>query len=79
MFTPELQKEFLRRMMYKTKMPAAFDNGEFELFFQPQFDISSNELRGFEALLRWNEPELGKISPEDFIPVAEESGFIKIL
>lgn len=79
MFTPELQKEFLRRMMYKTKMPAAFDKGEFELFFQPQFDISSNELRGFEALLRWNEPELGKISPEDFIPVAEESGFIKVL
>lgn len=79
MFTPELQKEFLRRMMYKTKMPDAFEKGEFELFFQPQFDISSNELRGFEALLRWNEPELGKISPEDFIPVAEESGFIKTL
>lgn len=79
MFTPDLQKEFLLRMMYKTKMPGAFERGEFELFFQPQFDIASSELRGFEALLRWNEPELGKISPEDFIPVAEESGFINIL
>jgi len=79
MFTPELQKEFLRRMMYKTKMPGAFERGEFELFFQPQFDIASSELRGFEALLRWNQPEVGRISPEEFIPVAEESGFINIL
>lgn len=79
MFTPEMQKEFLRRVIYKTKMPAAFEKGEFELFFQPQFDIASNELRGFEALLRWNEPEFGKISPEEFIPIAEESGFINTL
>lgn len=79
MFNSEMQKEFLRSLMYKTKMPSAFEKGQFDLFFQPQFDISSNTLRGFEALLRWNEPELGNISPEDFIPVAEESGFILTL
>ena len=79
MFTPEMQKAFLRALQYRTKMPSSYENGEFELFFQPQFNISTNELRGFEALLRWNEPELGKISPEDFIPIAEESGFIKVL
>lgn len=79
MFSPEMQKNFLRKVMYKNKMPSSFENGEFDLFFQPQFDISSNTLRGFEALLRWDEPELGNISPEDFIPVAEESGFILTL
>lgn len=75
-FTPEMHKQFLRKISYKNKMPEAFKNGDFELYFQPQFDIASNALRGFEALLRWNDSELGRISPEEFIPVAEESGFI---
>lgn len=79
MFTPEIQKEFLLRMRYKSKMPSAFEHGEFVLFFQPQFNIASNDLRGFEALLRWNDQELGRIAPDDFIPVAEESGFINTL
>lgn len=79
MFTPEIQKEFLLRMRYKSKMPSAFEHGEFILFFQPQFNIASNDLRGFEALLRWNDKELGRIAPDDFIPVAEESGFINTL
>lgn len=79
MFTPEMHKEFLRKVMYKNKMPSSFEKGEFALFFQPQFDIAKNTLRGFEALLRWNEHEFGKIPPEEFIPVAEESGFINTL
>lgn len=79
MFTPEMQKKFLRGVMYKSKMPGSFEKGDFKLFFQPQFNISTNTLRGFEALLRWDEPELGSISPEDFIPMAEESGFINVL
>ncbi len=49
---------------------------EFELNFQPQFKISSNELIGAEALLRWNSPMKGSISPSDFIPIAEETGII---
>lgn len=79
MFTPDMQKEFLRIVMFKSKMPKSFENGDFELFFQPQFDIASNKLRGFEALLRWHEPEIGSVSPDEFIPVAEETGFIKTL
>ena len=79
MFTPDMQKEFLRIVMFKSKMPESFENGDFELFFQPQFDIASNKLRGFEALLRWHEPEIGSVSPDEFIPVAEETGFIKTL
>ena len=65
--------------MFKSKMPKSFENGDFELFFQPQFDIAYNKLRGFEALLRWHEPEIGSVSPDEFIPVAEETGFIKTL
>lgn len=79
MFTPEMQKEFLRINQFKTKMPSSFEHGDFELFFQPQFDIASDSLRGFEALLRWHESEIGNISPDEFIPIAEETGFIKTL
>ena len=75
-FTPEMQKTFLRKVFYKERMPAAFEDNEFKLFFQPQFDIASNTLRGFEALIRWEDPEYGRIPPDDFIPIAEESGFI---
>ncbi len=78
-FTSEMQKAVLRKINYSSKMPIAFERMEFQLFFQPQFDIASNTLRGFEALLRWNESTLGRISPEDFIPIAEENGFITTL
>lgn len=78
-FTAEMQKAVLRKISYSSKMQLAFERMEFQLFFQPQFDIASNNLRGFEALLRWNESTLGRISPEDFIPVAEENGFITTL
>lgn len=79
MFSSEMHQAFLREVQIKEKMPQAFENGEFTLFFQPQFDIETSKLRGFEALLRWTEPELGVISPEEFIPLAEESGFILTL
>lgn len=75
-FTPEIYKTFLIQMLYKTKMPEAFRKKEFTLKYQPQFDITTNKLRGFEALLRWESEELGTISPDDFIAVAEETGFI---
>ena len=78
-FTAEMQKAVLRKINYSSKMPVAFERMEFQLFFQPQFDIATNKLRGFEALLRWNESTLGRISPEDFIPIAEENGFITTL
>ncbi len=57
-------------------MDRALKNNEFKLFFQPQFSFSSGEQVGFEALIRWEHPERGLISPADFIPIAEENGFI---
>lgn len=54
----------------------ALENGEFEVYFQPQFDLSSNQVFGAEALVRWNHPERGVIFPNDFIPLAENTGKI---
>ncbi|RYY76995.1 MAG: EAL domain-containing protein [Gammaproteobacteria bacterium] len=50
--------------------------GQFEIYFQPQIKLATREVIGFEALLRWNHPELGLISPAHFIPLAEESNLI---
>jgi diguanylate cyclase (GGDEF)-like protein/PAS domain S-box-containing protein len=54
----------------------ALDNGEFELHFQPQIDLATDRVIGAEALIRWNHPDLGRVPPDRFIPVAEESGLI---
>ncbi|MCQ2610407.1 MAG: bifunctional diguanylate cyclase/phosphodiesterase [Treponema sp.] len=76
LFTAEMQRDFLRKLQFRTKMPIAFHNNEFSLNFQPQFDIKTTKLRGFEALLRWHSETFGNISPEEFVPIAEDSGFI---
>ena len=54
----------------------AIDENQFELHYQAQNDTQTRSIVGFEALLRWNHPEKGRISPADFIPIAEETGFI---
>jgi diguanylate cyclase (GGDEF)-like protein len=54
----------------------AIDRQEFEIYYQPQNDARSRDIVGFEALLRWNHPELGRVLPKDFIPVAEAYGMI---
>lgn len=54
----------------------AIEEEQFELYYQPQIDFLSNEIIGVEALLRWNHPELGIVPPNDFIPLAEETGLI---
>jgi EAL domain-containing protein (putative c-di-GMP-specific phosphodiesterase class I) len=54
----------------------ALERDEFVLFFQPQMDSASGRICGAEALIRWNHPETGRISPTEFIPVAEETGLI---
>jgi EAL domain-containing protein (putative c-di-GMP-specific phosphodiesterase class I) len=64
------------RMRVDHAMRMALAQGRFRLHFQPQVDLQSGRVVGAEALIRWRDPELGEISPAEFIPVAEESGFI---
>ncbi len=68
--------DLLPRMRLDHAMRQALAHGRFRLAFQPQHHVASGRVVGAEALLRWNEPGLGELAPADFIPVAEESGFI---
>jgi EAL domain-containing protein (putative c-di-GMP-specific phosphodiesterase class I) len=65
----------LRRVL-EADLQGALTRNEFELYYQPQIDLISDSVSGFEALLRWNHPVRGVVSPLDFIPVAEETGMI---
>jgi diguanylate cyclase (GGDEF)-like protein len=63
-------------MALESRMRRALENGEFELYYQPQLDLRTGVICGAEALIRWNSPEFGMISPLNFIPIAEETGMI---
>ncbi|QUH31187.1 EAL domain-containing protein [Vallitalea guaymasensis] len=75
-FTQDMKEEFLKRINIEKQLKKALENNEFKLFYQPQFDMKTGGIRGFEALLRWINPKLGLVSPMTFIPIAEEIGII---
>ncbi|MCU0541497.1 MAG: EAL domain-containing response regulator [Oscillatoriaceae cyanobacterium Prado104] len=60
----------------KTNLWGALEREEFQVYYQPQVNLKTGQITGAEALLRWRHPEKGQISPAEFIPVAEETGFI---
>jgi len=64
------------RMTLQNDLAKALELNQFELNYQPQIDLNTNHITGFEALLRWRHPERGFVSPAEFIPVAEETGLI---
>jgi len=75
-FEEALNERAQERRRLESDLRAALRRGEFELYFQPLFDLARNRIGSFEALLRWNHPTRGQISPLEFIPVAEETGLI---
>lgn len=75
-FNPDMQKAFIKKMLLQNKMTTAVLESAFSLYYQPQFNVKTSDLRGFEALIRWRDKELGDISPALFIPLAEETGLI---
>jgi EAL domain-containing protein (putative c-di-GMP-specific phosphodiesterase class I) len=64
------------RLVLENNLHRALEQNEFELYYQPQMDIRSGKIIGMEALIRWQHPELGIVTPMEFIPLAEETGLI---
>jgi diguanylate cyclase (GGDEF)-like protein/PAS domain S-box-containing protein len=75
-YTAEINARAQQRLSLESAMRRGMENGEFLLHYQPQVNIESGHIIGVEALLRWQHPEQGLISPATFIPVAEDSGLI---
>jgi diguanylate cyclase (GGDEF)-like protein/PAS domain S-box-containing protein len=75
-FTADMQERATRHMRLTHAMRRALELDQFHLHYQPQINIGSGNVIGVEALLRWNHPEFGDLSPAEFIPVAEYSGLI---
>ena len=76
LFEPAMQSAALDRLELKSDLDSALVNNEFFLLYQPIFDLTDIRIRGVEALLRWHHPTRGVISPDNFIPVLEDSGMI---
>ncbi|MES2947551.1 MAG: EAL domain-containing protein [Pseudomonadota bacterium] len=75
-YQPQMNVDLLSRVKMDHAMRQAMENGLFRLHYQPQISLFDGRLLGVEALIRWNDAELGNVSPATFIPLAEESGFI---
>jgi diguanylate cyclase (GGDEF)-like protein len=75
-FSVAQQRALDERVQLGSRLPIALRQGEFELYYQPQYRATDHSLTGFEALLRWNSGALGKVSPARFIPVAEALGLM---
>lgn len=75
-FTQEMQQAVARRMAVEQAIHGALEREEFEVHFQPQYDLHTHKIIGAEALLRWHAPTLGPVSPDEFIPIAEQTGLI---
>lgn len=79
LFEAQMLKDQAERRQLEADLRLAVQKSEFEIFYQPLFDMSSRAITGFEALVRWPHPKRGLISPEVFIPIAEETGLINQL
>ncbi|MEH6472429.1 MAG: EAL domain-containing protein [Halopseudomonas sp.] len=75
-FTAKLQERASSRLMLENQIREALEKNQFVLYYQPKLELHSRRVLGMEALIRWNHPDSGLISPLEFIPVAEESGLI---
>ena len=75
-FTKEVKTQSIERLMLETSLRHALARNEFSLHYQPKVDLTTGQITGVEALLRWTHPEFGMLPPAQFIPLAEETGLI---
>ncbi|MGL5346355.1 MAG: bifunctional diguanylate cyclase/phosphodiesterase, partial [Peptostreptococcaceae bacterium] len=76
LFDENMRKENKKKKKLEKDLYHSIDNNELSIYYQPKYNINSGEIVGAEALIRWNHPTLGMISPLEFIPIAEENKFI---
>lgn len=75
-FDEQLHEKLSKRLMVEERLRRAIEEDALSLYYQPQVDLETEKVLGFEALLRWNDKHLGTVSPVEFIPIAEETGLI---
>ncbi|GLX67399.1 bifunctional diguanylate cyclase/phosphodiesterase [Paenibacillus glycanilyticus] len=76
LYDEQMERQLIRRMELEKDLRIALMRDQFIIHYQPKWDASENRAIGVEALLRWNHPILGRIAPDEFIPIAEETGLI---
>lgn len=75
-YNKSMSENLMDKINLENNLKTALENNEFTLNYQPQLDVQNSKIIGLEALLRWNNPKLGRIPPDKFIPAAEEMGLI---
>jgi len=75
-YEAQMNSRALERLSLEASLRRAVENNEFALYYQPQFNLRTNQMVGAEALIRWQHPKLGLLLPAEFIPMAEETGLI---
>jgi PAS domain S-box/diguanylate cyclase (GGDEF) domain len=78
-FTKSMNERIAKRLEMENRLRQALEKNEFVMQYQPQIDLNSGEISGVEALIRWNDPLKGMVSPMEFIPAAEDSGLINTI
>jgi diguanylate cyclase (GGDEF)-like protein/PAS domain S-box-containing protein len=76
LYNPSMNARIVEQMTLEKHLRRALEQQQFGLVYQPQIDLATNQLVGVEALLRWHHPELGMMRPEQFVPLAEDTGLI---
>lgn len=75
-FDKQISEAYFRKLLIESELKNSIKNNELHIFYQPQINVLNNEIIGVEALVRWNNNKLGNVSPDEFIPIAENIGYI---
>ncbi|MGQ4649718.1 EAL domain-containing protein [Lyngbya aestuarii] len=78
-FHPAMHEQVVARFQLETDLRRALERQEFQVYYQPIVSLKTGKISGFEALVRWNHPTRGMVSPTEFIPVAEETGMVNLI
>ncbi len=78
-FNAELRADYEHKVNTESDLQLALREEQFELYYQPKFNVTAGYIDSVEALIRWNHPERGMIPPDDFIPIAEECGLLQLM